>query len=409
MIRRLLLVGGGGGSFVPPVATTFELVAAPGAAWPRGQAFYYAGHSYIASGNDAGGYRIIVFRHSDGTVFNRQLVADGSDPIDQHNAPGICRRESDNRLFTVRGEHSGPNMYVKVSTDSLDTDPTLANGWGTQTNINSQVAGAGSYTYMYPMDISGAIWIFYRDQDGEENWKVSSSSDAGDAADDASGGWSTGASLFRSENASGRAVRSSTSRIDFIACDGSSGSPNSSIYHFYYDGTWRNSAGSSMGSPPFDFTDFTEVWDGGAFGKPGTGFSVAKVGTEIALTWMVDMGSDDDYWYGLWDGATWDTNVIVANVGQGGTFQNGMCFVDPLDLTRVVVSRKPGADPFAIYRYTTANGGTSWSSALLYSDATEHTLYPTFVQDHAAGLEWVALTGEFLSETDFSFALLGYG
>lgn len=412
MTALRLLFGTVAGPFGSAADAT-TLVASPGAAYARGQAFYYAGHSYFAIANNAGGQRVVVYRHSDGTVFNRQLTADGSTPVDSHNNPGLCLRETDNRLFTIRSDHAGDHLYTAVSTDSLDSDPTLANGFGTTTDIDAQV-GATNYTYAYPMYAFDRIFVFYRDQDGEESWELTNSASAAGSGTNGGAGWATGVKLLHfsefpggptsSRDASARVVKSSATRLDFACSDANN------VYHFYYDGTsFRTSDGTGLaGSPPYTFSQFTKVYDGVAEGAPGIAFSIQKSGASIAITWMTDEGSDDDYWYGLWDGATWTANRIVASVGQGSGFQNGMCFVDPANLSRVVVSRKSGSK-FAIYHYTTANGGTSWASEPVLVDASNDVIYPTWVRDHTTGLQWIALSGSVTSQSVFSLGVVGYG
>lgn len=409
MLARRLPVGGAL-AFGPPVAEPqpFLLLAAPEAAWPSAtQAFYNAGKSIFGTVTNSGSARIVAYDHASGVATSTQVGVLGAD---QHNSPCVLRRSSDGRYVAAMCNHTGAQMWVTIS-----DNPDDSTAWGETVNVDSQLGGSG---YTYPAlfqlgdETNDPIYMFYRVQDGIENWCISSSTDGGDT-------WSTLTNLSFGTRYYARVYKTSESRLDFAITDGSYAEDFASMYHFYYEGgDYFATDGTQLaGSPPFDVTDFTLIYDGSTSGARFPN-SIVNDGSEIAVVFMAQtgtptnhVGEDGDYIYCRWDGASWSAETIVADVGATDLeFTEGGVVVDPADIDRVILSKRGagGTGTWHLWEYVTADGGASWTPTQLTSTGDEDR-YPWFVDGYQSGLEFIWQKGEFIDSLNFDAAVWGYG
>lgn len=410
---------GSAASAPPSAPVVFTVNAAPEGAWPSigGAPFYFSGHTYIGYCDSAALMRVAVFNHTTGAVTN-VTVGGPTVSADQHNAPAVLHRSSDDRLVTAFCDHNSSSIYVRVSTNPLTTDPTISGGWQTAANIDGQLGGT-AYTYPALFEFDGKLLIFYRDNDGDYNWCISTH--ALDSSD-LSSGWAAETTIAFATRAYGLAFMTSPTRMEFFFSDGSYCSDKASVWHCWYNGTnFKNSAGTNLaGSAPFAFSAMTKVYDGATNGARVPA-SIVNDGSEIAVVFPVNTGTcgtykgdDEDYLYcrATVGSATWSNKTIASAVG-GLTldFTEGSLVIDPADINHVILSKRATSSlsyPFHLYDYLTADGGTTWTITAV-SVSGDPDMYPWYVIGYQPELEYVWLKGTFTTSQVFNTGIQGYG
>lgn len=158
----------------------------------------------------------------------------------------------------------------------------------------------------------------------------------------------------------------------------------------------------------------TRIYNGASEGARGPASS-AKLGTDIAVVFPVQtgtcgavIGTDEDYVYSRWDGASWTNHAVALNVG-GTTveYTEGSMSIDPDNLDRLFVSKRVSGQ-WQMFEYITPDEGATWSVTQLTS-TTDANMYPEFVNDHEPELEALWLTGTFTDQSTFDSPISGYG
>lgn len=407
------LLGSYAGEPWPGDPVVFTFTAAPEGAWPTlgGSPFQYNGKTWVGYADNTGLIRVAEFTNATGVVTSTTVGTPGSP--DQHDMPAIIRRSSDGKLVTVFCHHAAATIFVRVSTAAED-----ATSWGSATNIDPSILGT-AYTYPWLGQLGDEtddpIYLFVRDQDGSgNNWITSKSTDGGVT-------WSVLTNLVFGERYYAKAYKTSESRIDFVVCNGSYAEDFASLAHFYYElGSYYKSDGTMIaGSPPFDFADFTLVYDGSTAGVRAPA-DLVNDGTNIAVVFPVQtgtpsghLGEDEDYVYcrAAVGSATWTNETVATDVG-GLTFEftEGSLAIDPANINRLFVSRRETSDlgdPFHMYEYIRTGLNTFTQTQL--TSTGDPDMYPWFVLNHTPELEVVWLKGTFTNQTTYDTGIEGYG
>lgn len=292
------------------------------------------------------------------------LLSAGTGQIDDHNNPGLLRRD-DGHIMAFYSHHPDDEYWLAIS-----TNPDDPSAFGTPVNLDSQFGG-GPYSYANPYQLTGEtndpIFVFYR-SGVSTAWSTyySRSNDGGTT-------WAAQTRLLDGA-ASGRpyfkGVVNGTTRIDFAVTDGSPGSVSTnSIRHFYYEGgSWFQSDGTNIGTPPFDtLTDLTTVYDGASVRAWNWDIQIGSDGHPRILYATFPTTTDHRYHYARWTGSAWVSTEICA----AGTYlyaaepyySSGMC-LDPDDVNVVYASRE-SAGVRTLWRYVTADNGATWSGTSL--------------------------------------------
>lgn len=415
VLARRLPVGGGDTFRVPRM---FEVTAAPQGAWPWGNAHRFGvadglahDYTYLGFANNAGGIRVAIFDHATGDVDEWILAADGSTSNDQHNCPALTLMPS-GHLMAVFCDHNSANIYRRITTNPITTDPTITGGGNVALNLDSMIGGTG---YTYPnIHAQGATRVMvHRNIDGAgSNWEYSETTD-GDT-------WSTLVNLTFGERYYMRSCRTSATRIDFAVSNGSYAEDFADIAHFYKEGAgYFGTDGTPLaGSPPFDFADLTLVYDGSSAGVR-TPADIVCDGVNIAIVYAVQtgtpsghLGEDEDYLYSTAPvGGSWTTETVVENVGaKTFEFTEGSLVIDKLDINHLIVSRRPIPDiseEFQFYDYRRlAPGSYEFTQR---TDTPDANMYAVVPENAAPELQWAGLRGAFINESTFDTQIVAYG
>lgn len=417
-------MGGGGGSFVlPPAApdlgTVFTLSAASDGVWnwiadPR--AVTYNGYTYVGYVDSSGNVCVRVRNHATGTT-GSEIVLHAALDADDHVNPSLWVRASDHKLLAwyARHEPLSTTMHQRISTASLDTDPTLGDGFGTEVDTDAQHQGR-SYDYPQPIQLSteadDVIWLFWRNipvSPDRYNLVYSKSTDGGET-------WNALTTLYSNSTHSGRAYwKIASDGVDKIHVAMTDGSPNTDsptlLRHFYYDaGTWRGSDGTDLGSPPFDFSDLTPVESSRSCLPYDIAISSSGKPVIVYAVYPTEF-SDHRYRYARWTGTEWYTNEICqAGNGIGGNENaySGGVTLDP-DNPQIVYACREDGSAYNLFRYITADGGATFSEEQITGDSTGKNIRPFVPRGHVAGLHVVWPYGAYSGYESFNTGLRGYG
>lgn len=340
----------------------------------------------------------------DGGLTTTRNALSGTTSPDDHDNPALLRR-SDGKLLFFSARHNASSYNVGISAAADDPSSFSV------TDIASSLGG-GPFSYANPFELTGEsgspILNFFR-SGTSPTWSVyySRSTDGGVT-------WGGGVRLLDGASGSGRpylkACKNGSARIDFAVTDGSPAAvATNSIRHFYYQGgAFYTSNGTPLGSAPYDTaTDLTTVYDGttdrawihdikiGSDGHPRVVFAVFPTTT------------DHRYFYGRWTGSAWVTNEICTAGGPlyaAETYYSGGACLDGDDPSIVYASRGMGGGRWALYKYVTSDGGSTFSETDLGLDG----IRPFHIK--GAGM-LAAVNGRYVTYNNYRtrVALLGVG
>jgi hypothetical protein len=261
--------------------------------------------------------------------------------VDDHNNPAILVRDSDKRLMVFYPKyHSFDDLAYRVS-----TNPEDATAWGSETALDPD--STTGYGYPCPVEIvsEGKIYLFYRKLTGTD-WRFIVSSDDGAT-------WSASTGLFGGGYGGNpyRVLTSNGTRIDFLVSSEDAASTGG-VAHFYYDGsdsTWKGSDGTSIGTPPFDWSELTKIYDPGSVYVWISDITYDDSGNPHATYYRYPGGTatDQDLYEAQWNGSTW-TSTKICDEGTGPVpgraIYPGVSKLDPDDETICWVAKEESGE-----------------------------------------------------------------
>jgi hypothetical protein len=393
--RRALLIGSGS-AFTIPTPTTFTLTTADDAGWTHAnapKAVEHGGYLFftyvdMASGN----LEVRSMLLSSPYTVSSATVIEAAYEADMHAAASLWVR-SDDRLLIVYSKHDGATLSRKVSTNAL---PDIS-AFGSSASI----ATAGDYTYPTIVSYLGNPSVWYRRFSGgtTSTYGFNESLDDGDT-------WSGWSPIYVSSGRSSYLMIDSTgSRWDIAASDGRN-PPDSdpvTIGHAYYDGTWRKSDGTAIGSAPFGPADMTEVYDS----ADGMGWPQDIVaGTSPVFTYAVLNDPASNSWRRAhWTGSAWVNRTIDESDGDIDSGFASCVVLDHTDPDRAYAPVLVGSN-WVMNRYFTADAGATWSTTTIASGATDHLIPgPVYGSTGTVKVLWMS-GGPYTGYLDGGFGLM---
>lgn len=363
-----------------------ELTESPEGGWPgetgvlrRGDTTYFG---YIdSSGN-------VEVRSVTGGVVSAATTLHAELEVDHHDYPELVMR-SDGKLVAAYSKHNGAEVYVRIATNAND-----ATTWGAEFGIDSSL-GEGIYTYprmrMLDAEVNDPIYLFIRANGGsaDANDLIMSKSTNGGST------WSAATTLWATDPNGHyfRVSESDGSRLDFFVGTGNMSDEDGDMYHFWYeDGSYYDSAGNDMGSPPFDTGDATLVYEAAS----GEGLRLPRSierradGSVVGLFVAFGETLDYDYWWAEWDGSSWSTEKLASSDASLGGFGGGGTHSGPY----VYISLEDSGVNH-LHRFQKTQDG--WQSRQLTSSGGDH-VYPVPVRDGVAPLRVIWLEGSYVAD-----------
>lgn len=424
------MAGGAGGGFRPVVGLTAK-TAAPHGGWSELQdpkAIRLGGYTYVGfvAGGSNGDIQVAVIEHATGTVtqrvLNSTLNGEGS-TADMHNNPALLVRDSDHRLIAFYCDH-GANDYIvmRISTTSLDTDPTLADGFASEVQVDC--GGASVIDYPIAAQMLGwagdPVFLAFRSQDSSTSrWLYMLNTDIAASGDDGVSGWSTDRWLYRNSGftAYGQIHADGDSRVDFLFQNKNEGEvTDNELRHGYFDGTtFYNSDGSALGTHPLASpltpSDLTLVDNDAGFHLFGLERDTAS--GQVAFTVSARVQPTPTHYirrYLYTPGGSWVQSDIDTSPGTGGLASGPYSWgnvIDPDDFDRAIYARwASGVSELWEARLI---AGT-WTKKNLTTELglATNTQWPIFIRDGVIPYRWVALVGSYVGYTDSDYQLAIY-
>lgn len=406
-----------------PSATWLELLGVGSAGWmtniqtPR--AASYNGWTYVAWSQDDGDVQVVAINESTataGTPITLKTFATG----DTHNTPALLVRDSDHKLLVVYSGHDSSNIYKRISTTSLDTDPDLGDGFAAETSLHSQLGSFASYTYPILVQLTSEtndpIYLFWRQRQTTDRLRYSKSTDGGTT-------WAAGTLLSKATNSGAsktywNIATNGTDRFDVFWCDYSDGT-SSQMHHFYFTAAnFRQSNATliiseadliaSAGASAFTKNDMTLVL-ANTNGPVERAMGASWDGAPAAAAWQRHTtGTDNRVVSVRWRAGAWQTNTVVESAGgllDGFLYLTGAA-MHPTDPDIVYVPVKVGSI-FEMSRYTSADDGVTWVGEQITELSTSQNMTPVVVTNASADIEAVWHYGTLTSDTDYSVGLRG--
>lgn len=333
--------------------------------------------AYVAGERNTGDIGIASIDHETEAV-STTILRDSFD-YDDHANPTILIRNSDDKIVPFYTNHTG-NTFLrwKISDSANDIS-----SFGAENTVSSSVASS-FITYPQPVQVpdeNNEIFVFYRTVSGDQNrqWTYRRSSDGGDTF---------GSEHILRENFSdwtGGIVNPYTipkgdggGRIHFCSTDyeqvGEGGTP-SNIYHFYYkNGSYYQSDGTKIKDEAdlpittatevttVDNSDNVTIWD----------IAINNDGNPvITYVYWQDFATSHIYRYAKWTGSQWETHDILDSGGpiserDSGKWYSGGVRLNQTDPSIVYVSEQITDNIYTIKKYSTEDGGQSWSEEQNY-------------------------------------------
>lgn len=330
---------------------------------------------------------------------------------DTHDAPSLLIRASDHALMVWYSGHNGTHLYQRISLNSLDSDPTLAGGFGGEVDLDSSLGGT-QYTYPFAGQFAdGTIWLGYRDNDGTHTLLCfAKSTDGGATWPAETKMWTrTGFSVLYFY------IHFGADRFDMALTNGNGVTgTHISMYHAYWKtgGNPHLSDGTGMvGTEPLDPTNATLVHDGSAYpnGWP-TGITDDATGAPVILYETVDTANGHSYVikYARWNGSSWD-KTTVTTLDDTGLVQIVHSALHESGAIAWVV--KPVSSVYELFEYVTSDHGATWSETQLTSGSSlPGFLYPANVADPVTAMRGLVLGGgSYVATDDNSVGVYGIG
>lgn len=412
LARRILIAGGGVAVGGLATLTPSTLAATgTGGGWtsiggPR--AVTLGSYTYIGKVDLSG--NVVVDVVLSGAITATRTIHASLEASDLHDAPALLVRSSDHRLVSAYSKHVGTTIYVRISANSLDSDPTISGGWGTEQDLDSTLGGT-HYTYTALVQLndeaSDPIYLFYRDQEDSDNTGIltyTKSTDGGAT-------WAAQTQLAKySMHTIYWAVHSDDSaRIDIgLSSAHPTAETNASVYHLYYTGgSWYTSDGVAIsGAKPYAMSSLTQIYDGttlnGAIGSIG----VDSSGHPELTYGIITAGAVTSANWAYWTGSAWTTHQIVTTSDSGLLLTDAI--VDETSPTTVYMSRL-SSGVYEMFRYWTPDLGFSWLETQLTSGSSNQgVFYPVMVKGGTA-IKVVALFGSYTTYLSNSLGIKAFG
>lgn len=380
--------------------TVTALIAAPHGGWTQTQGPHgvtLAGYVYWANVNGTTGALEVAGQHLGGFAI-APITVHAALTSDTHDAPSLLIRASDHKLMVWYSGHNGTHFYQRISTNSLDSDPTLSGGFAAETDLASTFGGA-QYTYPFAGQFAdGTLWLGFRDNNlaFTQTWLcLAKSTDDGATWTAETKMWLGGAGLASSLY---WMVHFGSDRFDMAisTLNGVTG-VHASLYHAYWQGGGnpKQTNGASLGgTEPLSPTAATLVHDGSAYPNAWpSGMTTDATSAPVILYETLDTANGHAYTikYARWNGASWD-HTTITTLDDTGLVLVAHSALDEAGAIAWIV--KPVSSVYEVFEYVTSDHGATWvATQLTSSSSSPGYVYPVNVHDPVTTIRGLVMGG----------------
>ena len=335
--------------------------------------------------------------------------------VDDHDHPSLLFLP-DNRLMAFYSLHAEGDLHLRITRKPADISE-----WTQDRTLGFNRFGHGprGTTYANPVLLSeeaDTVYVFWRGSDFKPSFSISKNLGAT---------WSEPRTLIR-PTGSGNNDRpyvkywsDGKKRINFLFTDGHPDiNPANSVYFLRYEnGLFRRADGSRVGAMidlPFDPSQCDRIYDGASAGRAWVwDISENGEGNPVAVYTRLPAKDDHRYRYVFWDGARWRDSAITsagkwfphtpAGKIETEPYYSGGITIGSRDPGVVYLSR-PVRDVFEIERWTTADGGRTWTSIAITGNSESDNVRPVAVRNAPRGtpdLLWMRNKGGYVHYTNY--------
>ena len=343
------------------------------------------------------------------------------------------RDDHDNPSLFFDGEGKLTIFYSKHATEEpiyllKAAKPEAISDWEPRRTLylNDSVSYSGlsnTYTYTNIVQLSeerGRMFLFWRGADFKPNASLS---------DDLGQSWEPGKILvlpertYRNRRPYIKVATNYRDAIHFAFTDGHpNAEPVNSIYYFKYQrGTLSKANGDSImdwNSLPLNPDNADLVYDASATGEKAWIWDVAEsiTGNPVIVYSRFPNDSTHLYCYASWDGKTWSNHQLVnsgkwfpqTSAGEKEREPNysGGIVLDHEDPNEVYLSVNRNGT-FEIEKWSTRDGGKSWSIHPITTKSARDNVRPFVVRGHSEGgpsVMWMSVR-KYRHYTDYATAI----
>jgi hypothetical protein len=356
--------------------------------------------------NHAGDIMISSYRHTDGTI--AVFTLHPALQVDDHAHPSILVR-ADGRLMAFYSAHQGQTLYYRVSVNPEDITV-----WGPEQKVGVNTPGPYGYTYSNPFQLggeNGQIYLFWRGGNYEPT--LATSGDNGQT-------WSGAATVI---NVPGKRpyVKYASNGVDRIYFAFTNGHPaettSTSIYFAYYTkGAFYRADGTLITATsglPFSPAQADTVYNGTGAPKAWIwDIAIDSAGNPVIVYATFPSTTNHRYRYARWTGTAWLNYDITAAGGyiDGPTqpYYSGGVELDHANPSTVYLSRQINGI-HEIEKWTTPDGGASWTSTAITSGSLKKNVRPVVPWGPTAPvMNVIWMSGDYPSYTSYRTGLQVY-
>src|SRR5918992_3793342 len=320
------------------------------------RAVHHAGKTFVGWVDLEGDIKVMSYDHA--TEERVTAVLQARLNQDDHANPSIHVLE-DGRLMIFYSRHVGPAMHYRVSSAAGDVS-----SWGPPQTVPTNVPGIRGYTYPNPVRLTSErmTYLFWRGGNYNPTYSIQA---------DGSNTWSAARNLILMPGERPY-TKYAASGGDTIHVAYTNAHPaefgDVNIYYARLRGGRIERAGGqqigTLGGNPISpdqgdliFSERSWVHDvaADASGRPVIVFA------------SLPSASDHRYHYARWTGTAWQVREMTRAGGSfrgdgGSPFYSGGLTLDHEDPSRGYLSRQVGEGAWRVEAWTTADGGTNWTS-----------------------------------------------
>jgi len=322
------------------------------------RAVTHDGRTYVGWVDHEGDVKVSSYDHATGERVSAVLQARLNQ--DDHANPSLHVRP-DGRLVVFYSRHVGPSMHYRVS-----SQPEDVTSWEAPQLIPTNSPGGFGYTYPNPIRLEDedVTYLFWRGGNYNPTFSIQ---------EDGSSAWTPARTLIRMPGERPY-VKYDSSGGDTIHLAYTNAHPTEfGDVNIYYArvraGKIERAGGEEVGSldDPISPAEGNLVYDGA---EQAWVHDVAadSAGNPVIVFASFRSASDHRYHYARWTGSAWDVHEITPAGGSfredgGSPYYSGGLTLDHETPSRVYLSRQTGPGAWQVETWTTADGGTTWSSA----------------------------------------------
>ena len=376
------------------------------------RAVYYEGkhkRTYVGWVNKGGDIKIAHYDHKTKKITTATLKEKLE--YDDHANPAILILP-DGRLMAFYSPHCGEPMAYRIS-----KNPEDISSWSEEIKIETNTEGKFGYTYPNPIQLAkeeNKIYLFWRGGSFKPCYTVSQ-----DGIN-----WSQAKTLIEGSG-SRPYIKFASNGVDKIHFAFTDGHPrvelkNSIYYACYYDGALHKADGSlikDMASLPLKPAEADKIYNADVSGARAWIWDIAidRFGNPVIVYTTLPEETEHHYRYARWDGGKWEDFAITSAGGwfpqtpkakeETEPYYSGGITLDHSNPSVVYLS-KPTNGVFEIEKWTTADGGASWTSEKITSGSGKNNVRPIVPRGYKgddAGLIWMC--GDYVHYTQYDTAL----